>query len=431
MIKAKFYIKKTTQDNKMIWLIGNLGMLGQDLAQQLKELNLPFIGSDREISILDPEALNAFADEHKPSWIINCAAYTAVDKAEEDVAAAYAINQTGVANIARLAAERDIPLIHISTDYVFDGTSSTPLSEDAPTGPQGVYGASKLAGEEEIRKICSKYFILRTAWLYGQYGPNCVSTMLKLMNKLDSLKVVDDQKGSPTWTRDLTGLIGTILKTSSEAYGTYHLSGEGECTWFDFASRIYSLGKEFNLISSECVLNPCTSDEFLSPAKRPAYSLMSKEKVKKVFSYAVPRWEDSLQTFMDYYADLFGRVSNWMEHAEYDLETAEAMQQSGRFLYVLITCQQSIEKMMKAVYEFRELEVPRIHDLFRLSEKQKLFQPGEYDTLLKDLSYYYIASRYGERVSTLSKDITKSKALDYIEKTREVMVCMKSRIHFV
>ena len=253
----------------MIWLIGNKGMLGQDLSRELKNANINFSGTDMDVSILQPEALKAFAAEINSAVIINCSAYTAVDKAEEDRDTAYAINQTGVANIARLAAERDIPLIHISTDYVFDGTSSSPLGEEAPTGPSGVYGMSKLAGEEEIRKICPKHFIIRTAWLYGQYGPNFVYTMIKLMNKLDALKVINDQHGSPTWTRDLTGLITEILKSGSKNYGTYHLSGEGECTWYGFATEIYRLGQEKGLITSECTINPCTSKEFPTPAKRP------------------------------------------------------------------------------------------------------------------------------------------------------------------
>ena len=273
-------------------------MLGRDLAKKLKELDLDFIGSDREVSILEPEAIKAFAQQHKPDTIINCSAYTAVDKAEEDKEAAYAINQTGVSNVAKLAKELDIPLIHISTDYVFDGTSTTPLSEDAPTDPQGVYGASKLAGEEEIRKLCQKYFIIRTAWLYGQYGPNFVYTMMKLMNKFDSIKVVADQNGSPTWTKLLTGLIGTIQTSKSEAYGTYHLSGEGQCTWHGFAEEIYQLGREKGFISSECIINPCTSEEFPSPTKRPAYSLLNKHKVKDTFGYTIPTWQESLKSFL-------------------------------------------------------------------------------------------------------------------------------------
>ncbi|QEN06986.1 dTDP-4-dehydrorhamnose reductase [Oceanispirochaeta crateris] len=284
----------------MIWLIGNKGMLGQELSLDLENLGLKYIGSDRDVSILEPSVLNAFAEKHNPHIIINCSAYTAVDKAEEDRDAAYAINQRGVANIATLAVARDIPLIHISTDYVFEGTSPSPRREDDPTGPTGVYGASKLAGEEEIRKICTKYFIIRTAWLYGRYGANFVYTMIKLMNKLDTLKVIDDQQGSPTWTQDLTGFIGTILSGESEAYGTYHFSGEGECSWHHFAAEIYRLGREKGLICSDCTINPCTSEEFPTPTKRPAYSLMSKEKVKNTFpEYKVPHWKASLYNFLE------------------------------------------------------------------------------------------------------------------------------------
>jgi dTDP-4-dehydrorhamnose reductase len=282
----------------MIWLIGNKGMLGQDLENELRTGGLDIVGTDREVSILDQSALQTFVENLSIDWIINCSAYTAVDKAEEDVNAAYAINRDGVSNIASLAASLDVPLVHLSTDYVFDGTSSTPLSEDAPVGPEGVYGASKLAGEEEIRSQCRKYFIIRTAWLYGQFGTNFVYTMIKLMNKLDSLKVVDDQIGSPTWTRDLTGLIKGIVSSDSGKYGTYHLSGEGECSWYSFASEIYSLGRASGFITSDCSLNPCSSDEFPTTAKRPAYSLMSKDKVKTVLGYDVPQWQDSLNSFI-------------------------------------------------------------------------------------------------------------------------------------
>jgi len=282
----------------MIWIIGNKGMLGTELSRHFEEENITFIGSDREVSILEPMALEAFADKHKPEWIINCSAYTAVDKAESEQEMAYKLNRDGAANIARLAKELDIPMIHISTDYVFDGKSSVPLKEDAPTGPEGVYGASKLAGEEEIRKITDKHFILRTAWLYGQYGPNFVYTMLKLMKKLDSIKVVQDQIGSPTWTRDLTGLMVKILKDQSDKYGTYHISGEGQCSWYEFAQEIYRLGKEMQLINSDCVVNACSSEEFPTAAKRPAFSLMSKEKINKILKYQVNKWEKSLNFFL-------------------------------------------------------------------------------------------------------------------------------------
>lgn len=292
----------------MIWIIGNKGMLGQELSRTLQEAEVSYIGTDREVSILEPNVLKEYALRHNLSWIINCSAYTAVDKAEEEKDAAYAVNQQGAANIAILAAELNIPLIHISTDYVFDGTSSVPLLEGAPTGPSGVYGSSKLAGEEEIRKICTKYYIIRTAWLYGQFGPNFVYTMIKLMNKLDSLKVVNDQHGSPTWTKDITGLIQTVIRSNNSMYGTYHMSGEGECTWFDFAGEIYRSGRECGLITSDCNLVHCSSEEFPTWAKRPAYSLLSKVKVERTFSYNIPGWQDSIGNFLIGLTNLKSRV---------------------------------------------------------------------------------------------------------------------------
>lgn len=282
----------------MVWVIGNKGMLGQELTAHFQEEGIESIGSDREVSILEPKAIEDFYKQNRPDWIINCSAYTAVDKAEKDSTNAYLINQQGAANIADLACNVDVPLIHISTDYVFDGTSSSPLKEDAVTGPQGVYGASKLAGEEEIIRKTQKYFILRTAWLYGKYGPNFVYTMIKLMNKLETLKVVNDQIGSPTWTRDLTGLILSIIQTNSTDYGTYHISGEGKCSWYGFAKEIYKLGKTIKLIDSDCSLNPCSSDEFPTAAKRPAFSLLSKDKIKEILNYSVNSWDSSLSDFM-------------------------------------------------------------------------------------------------------------------------------------
>jgi dTDP-4-dehydrorhamnose reductase len=282
----------------MIWIIGNQGMLGQELFRLLEEKQLNFIGSDREVDILDQDALSAFSDANTPDCIINCSAFTAVDRAEDESEAAYAINHQGVENIAKLAAERGIPLIHISTDYVFDGTSQSPLDESAPTSPQSVYGSSKLAGEEAIRKHNPRHMIIRTAWLYGEFGPNFVYTMLKLMNSHESIKVVNDQIGSPTWARDLAGLIRRILSSGTDNYGTYHFSGEGECSWYDFAREIYRIGREKGLIDSQCTIEPCSSDEFPAKAPRPAYSLLSKEKVKRVFHYQPQHWQHSLEQFL-------------------------------------------------------------------------------------------------------------------------------------
>ncbi len=283
----------------MIWLIGNRGMLGQELTRTFTAAGIKFTGSDREVSILEPEALKQFTGTCKPNWIVNCSAYTAVDKAESEEDFAYALNRDGIGNIGKLAAELDIPVIHISTDYVFDGTSTVPLKEDAPVGPESVYGKSKLAGEEALQQATDKSFIIRTAWLYGQFGPNFVYTMIKLMNDRDSIKVVNDQHGSPTWTHELSTLIATIIGSDSREYGIYHFSGSGECTWFEFADEIYRKGRKNGLIESDCKIHPCTSSEYPTPAKRPEYSLMSKEKVKKEFVVEPEHWKESLASFME------------------------------------------------------------------------------------------------------------------------------------
>lgn len=406
-------------------------MLGQELCRALEAEKIEYTGTDREVSILDPEALSSYGEKHNPDWIINCSAYTAVDKAEDETDAAYSINRDGVANLARIAEERDIPIIHISTDYVFDGTSEKPLNEEAPTGPVGVYGASKLAGEESLRRIASKHFIIRTAWLYGQYGPNFVYTMVKLMNSRESIKVVADQIGSPTWARDLADLIAAVIESGSEKYGTYHFSGEGQCSWHEFAGEIFRLGREKGLVKTECNINPCSSGEYPTKAKRPAYSLLSKEKVSSKLQFNVPDWNTSLKYFMNDYQGLHSRVSNWIEHAEYDLETAKAMTSSGRYLYVCITCQQSIEKMIKAIYEFRNLSVPRIHDLLRLIDGLSILPDANTNTYLKDLSYYYIASRYNERISKLSIELNRERSEFFLEKTEEVIQWLKLKIPYL
>jgi len=282
----------------MIWIIGAKGMLGQELCLAMDKAELTNVGTDKEVDILSPQILSKKAEEISPDWIINCSAYTAVDQAEGDVDLAYKINRDGVENLAKLSSELDIPIIHISTDYVFDGSSSIPLAEDAATGPIGVYGKSKLAGEEVLQKNNNKFFIIRTAWLYGQFGPNFVYTMIKLMNKLDGIKVVDDQIGTPTWARDLTDLISTIIKSECNQYGIYHFSGEGQCSWFDFASEIYRLGRDHGVIDSLCEINPCNTDEFPTKAKRPAFSLLSKDKIKETFSFVIEDWKKSLQRFI-------------------------------------------------------------------------------------------------------------------------------------
>ena len=283
----------------MIWLIGNKGMLGKELAGLFKAKQMPYAGTDRETDITDIETLRSFSRGKDLSWIVNCSAYTAVDKAEEESDTAYLINEKGVGNIGTLSEEIGVKVIHLSTDYVFDGKKNYPLAEDEPTGPTSVYGRSKLAGEIALQERNRRSFIIRTAWLYGREGANFVYTMLRLMRERESIKVVDDQIGSPTWTYDLASLIVRIIESDSEDYGIYHFSGAGQTSWYGFAREIYRQGKERGIISGDCAINPCTTDEFPASAARPAYSLLSKEKVKTVLKGNVPSWEESLNHFFE------------------------------------------------------------------------------------------------------------------------------------
>ena len=287
----------------MIWLIGNRGMLGREVERQLQAAGLQYSATDMDVDITSPEALRAHAGsvfkDGSSRWVINCSAYTAVDKAEDEPALAAKINTEGVKNIAECAAAFDATVIHMSTDYVFDGMNPEPLTEDLPTGPASVYGRTKLDGENALVSATGRYFIIRTAWLYGLSGPNFVYTMLKLMEDRDSITVVNDQHGSPTNAADLAALIITILKSESTDYGIYHYSNEGNITWFNFASEIYRLGREYGLVTSECEVSPCSSDQYPTKATRPEYSLLSKEKVKSVFGIEVPDWKDSLKDFIN------------------------------------------------------------------------------------------------------------------------------------
>lgn len=285
----------------MVWLIGNKGMLGSDIESLLKAGNIEFVASDREVDITNEAVLQEFAADKKISWIINCSAYTAVDKAEDEADLCYKINRDGVRNIAFVADKIGAKVVHISTDYVFDGKSKKPLTEDDTPSPVSVYGKSKLAGEDEIKNITRKYFIIRTAWLYGKNGNNFVYTMLRLFNERDTVKVVNDQHGTPTYTIDLASLIINIIKTNSDKYGVYHFSNEGDITWFDFASKIYEMAKGIKLIRKDVSVLPITTDAYPTKAVRPAYSLLDKSKVKNTFGYDVKGWEESLYDFLKVY----------------------------------------------------------------------------------------------------------------------------------
>jgi dTDP-4-dehydrorhamnose reductase len=286
----------------MIWLIGSKGMLGTELSLLLKEAGSSFIGTDCEVDITNPAAIQAFIRAQPPiDWIVNCAAYTAVDKAEDEKEKSRLLNTEGPRNIARTANETGARLIHISTDYVFNGQGNKPYTEDDATDPIGVYGLTKRDGELAILETNPRSYIIRTAWLYGRHGGNFVHTMLRLMNERDEIKVVNDQRGSPTWAFDLAETVITFIKTKKAGkdvpYGIYHFTNEGAITWFDFAREIYRQGREQGRIDKDCAITPCTSADFPAKVKRPAYSVLDKTKIKTVLDIAIPVWDDSLHKF--------------------------------------------------------------------------------------------------------------------------------------
>ena len=286
----------------MVWLIGSKGMLASEIAAQLNQHNIQWIGSDKEVDITDQAAVDVFIEQNFSSgslrWIINCAAYTAVDKAEDDPETAQRLNADALINICTVAKHYGAKLIHFSTDYVFDGSSSIPYIETDTTNPQSVYGRTKLQGEQNIIELLPEHYIIRTAWLYGKSGNNFVSTMLHLMNERESLKVVNDQRGSPTYAVDLAKTVLRIMQLDNHQYGIYHYSNEGNITWYDFSCEIYRQGKRIGLIKRACSVVPCTSSEFLQKAHRPSFSLLNKQKIKETFSLSVPNWNESLSLYL-------------------------------------------------------------------------------------------------------------------------------------
>lgn len=243
-----------------------------------------------KLDITNIEAIRKMVKERNIDIIVNCAAYTNVDKAESDYDTANLLNNTAAGNLATAMKEVGGTLIHISTDYVFQGDRNTPCREDWPTNPLGVYGKTKLAGEQAIEATGCNHIIIRTAWLYSQWGKNFVKTMQSLTSSHDTLKVVFDQVGTPTFAGDLADIIGHIIETGqTDKAGIYHFSNEGVCSWFDFAKLICELS------GNTCDIQPCYSEEFPSPVKRPHFSVLDKAKIKSTFGVKVPYWTDSLR----------------------------------------------------------------------------------------------------------------------------------------
>lgn len=282
----------------MIWLIGNKGMLGTELSEALARAGLEFVGTDREVSILDQAALDAFVAGKGIGWIVNCAAYTAVEKAEDEAELCGKLNVEGPANIANTAKAIGAKVLHVSTDYVFDGSGKRPYETDDPVAPIGVYGRTKAEGEAALRAACPEHVIIRTAWLYGRHGANFVYTMLKLMATKDKIGVVHDQRGTPTWAADLASAIISILKSPTTSYGTYHFTGAGETNWHEFAREIQRLGLKAGLLSKACPIDALTTAQYPTKVRRPAYSVLSKDKIKGDYGLSIPDWKESLSAFI-------------------------------------------------------------------------------------------------------------------------------------
>jgi dTDP-4-dehydrorhamnose reductase len=281
---------------KKILVTGAGGQLGSEIQFLSSSISdREFVFTDyKELDITDREAVSTFVAAGKYYAVINCAAYTAVDKAESDQEKAYLINETGAANLAEAAYKTGAKCVHISTDFIFDGTHSTPILEGDKPGPLSVYGASKLAGEIAVKKANPDSVIFRTSWVYSSYGANFVKTMLRLCRERESLSVIFDQIGTPTYARDLAKAILDTLDTAIEKNinGVFNYSNEGVASWYDFAISIRDIA------GLKTKIAPIETTQYPTPATRPKYSLLNKKKVKETFHIEIPYWRDSLMACM-------------------------------------------------------------------------------------------------------------------------------------
>lgn len=278
-----------------ILITGANGQLGNEMRKLFTSFpQFYFFPTDIvELDLCNRENVKEFVKKNKIGYIVNCAAYTAVDKAEDEVALSYKINRDAVENIGIAAQTNNAKVIHVSTDYVFDGKGNRPYKETDLTNPQSVYGKSKKEGEDILLQTCPESIIIRTAWLYSTFGNNFVKTMIRIGKERDSLNVVADQKGTPTCAEDLAKAILHIIDRTEKKQqfipGIYHYSNEGICSWYDFTVKI------FELKNITCKVNPVTTKEYPTKAARPAYSVLDKTKIKTTFQLMIPQWEESLK----------------------------------------------------------------------------------------------------------------------------------------
>ena len=295
-----------------ILVLGAHGQVGRELGTQLNN-GVPsgrhcysvMLASRSQVDVTDSHALRDFLELHEPNWIINATAYTAVDKAETEILQAYSVNEHAVRVLAEYCADNSSSLIHISTDYVFDGTGELPFDEDSEVAPLGVYGASKLAGEEVVRSTLERHIILRTAWVFGASGGNFVKTMLRLAETRSELGVVGDQYGAPTSAKGIAKAIAIILSHMSEAesvderWGTYHYTGKPFVSWAEFAREIFLQAVQLGMISSIATVNVIATEQYPTAAKRPHNSRLNCSKIRETFGIEPDDWHQSLGEILD------------------------------------------------------------------------------------------------------------------------------------
>lgn len=277
-----------------ILVLGASGQLGHCIKKVAAEKGTEILFPDeRSANILDTALLEGLFKQAKPDFVVNCAAYTAVDKAEDDVELCRKVNRDGATNIALLCKKYGAVMVHVSTDFVFKGDHPDLLKEGDPADPINVYGLTKLEGEEGVAGILQEHFIIRTSWLYSEYGNNFVKTMLRLGGERDELSVIADQVGTPTYAIDLAGAILSIIESGTKEYGIYHYSNEGVTSWYDFAMGI------FDLSETKIKVYPIPTSQYPTRAVRPKFSVMDKTRIKKTFGVDVPYWRDSLAICID------------------------------------------------------------------------------------------------------------------------------------
>ncbi|MGG1877260.1 dTDP-4-dehydrorhamnose reductase [Paenibacillus cisolokensis] len=280
-----------------ILITGAQGQLGQDVVAICSQAGFEVVGCSRaDLDITDEAQCLQVVTGHRPDCIIHCAAYTAVDAAESDIDGAFLVNAIGTRNVAMAAEQVGAKLVYISTDYVFNGESGKPYLEYDLVDPQTVYGKSKYAGEQMTRDFCTRWFIVRTSWVFGLHGGNFVKTMLRLGQDKPLLQVVNDQKGSPTYTVDLARFLVNLITT--EKYGIYHASNSGSCTWYEFTEMIFTEAKKELGLSIAATLQPCSTEQFPRPAKRPSNSVMEHLAIRVNGLEDLPHWKDGLRRFM-------------------------------------------------------------------------------------------------------------------------------------